>query len=154
VKNKFYIWPEDDYSSYKILDRKPDKYWGGFAILGTRFHPIGDFDTDEFVVPDEPCRIYQTRKGYRIFFTGRYAPDLDLMLDELIERGGDPLYSKYCRKKRYYAARLDPKYESLTGNPCVTRLVMAQGTPLEPWNEIISLHDDWTGALRSGCELC
>jgi hypothetical protein len=149
-----YIWPDWDMSPYKFIYRKPDNSYGGFRIIGTRFHPVADFDGGEFMIPDEPFRLYRTQKGYRGFFTGRYAPDIDLMLDEMVARGADPVYAKYCRLKRYYAMRIDPKYPDRRPNFSVTQFVMEQGHSLPEWEEIINLHDRLTNAHEKFSVLC
>lgn len=149
-----YIWPEGDTSAYKFIYRDPDNHYSGFRIIGTRYHPVADFDEEGFVIPDEPFRLYKTQKGYRGFFVGRYAPDLDSMLDEMVMRGADPIYAKYCRRKRYYAMRIDPKYPDPKSNLSVARLVMSQGEPLPEWGEIIDLHDRFTNAHEKFSVLC
>ena len=75
---QFYVWPESDQSYMKLIWKYPtQKYPGGFHVLGSRYHPVGDFDRPDIRLPNEPLRIYETQHGFRVFFTGRYDVDLD-----------------------------------------------------------------------------
>lgn len=145
--NKFYVWPEDDTSYMKLIWKHPTaKYPSGFHVLGSRYHPVGDFDRPDIMLPRESVRIYETRNGFRVFFTGRYNVPLDPMFDELDQMGGDRLYSKYARKRRYFAMRVEPKSRP-TGYPfAVARLVDQVGAPLPEWEELISYHDQLVNA--------
>lgn len=151
---KVFIWPDWDDSQYKIIYRNRDGFYGGFRLIGTKFHPVGDFDGEKPFIPDEPYRLYKTQKGYRGFFTGRYAPDLDATLEEMKAMGADPLYVKYCGRKRYYAMRVDPKFLDPSSRIGVARLVFSQGTPLPEWDKIIALHDEMTNANDKLATLC
>lgn len=144
---KYFIWPDEDRSRYKLIWRYPCERYDGFHVLGTRFHPIGDFDgEDPPPVPNEPYRLYRTRGGYRVLYTGRVTLDRKNMMetfDILDEMGGDKLYTKYARKRGYFAARLEPKYPSPKVVNSVARLVAYEGTPHPEWEDIIRLHDSW-----------
>lgn len=144
---KFFVWPESDTSYMKLIWKFPTKkYRSGFHILGSRYHPVGDFDTPDVVLPGESLRIYETRHGFRVFFTGRYNVDLDSMFDELDAMGGDPLYSKFARQRRYYAMRVEPKELPVPNPHAITRFVEQTGKPLPEWEMLIDYHDKLTNA--------
>jgi hypothetical protein len=146
----FFVWPDEDTSYVKLILKQPTKkYPAGFHLLGTRYHPIGDFDREDVKLPNEPMRIYKTRNGFRVFFTGRYDVNLDSMFDELDAMGGDPLYSKYARMRRYYACRIEPKFPPAPTNFSITRLVAETGPCLPEWREFIKIHDEATNALAT-----
>lgn len=148
---KFYVWPESDTSYMKLVWKQPTKkYPSGFHVLGSRYHPVGDFDRSDIRLPNESVRVYETRHGFRVFFTGRYNPDLDAMFDELDALGGDPLYSKYARRRRYYASRVEPKELPCPSPWSVCRLLEQVGTPLPEWEKFIEFHDQRTNALAQG----
>lgn len=145
---QFYVWPEDDTSYMKLIWKHPTKkYPSGFHILGSRYHPVGDFDRPDIRLPDEPMRIYQTRHGYRVFFTGRYNTNINSMFDELDALGGDPLYSKFARQRRYFACRIEPKEMPAPEPWSICRLVGENGGPLPEWEKFIAYHDQATNAL-------
>jgi hypothetical protein len=144
---KFLTWPDSDESYMKIIRKSPTKQHPyGFHVLGTRYHPIGDFDTPEAILPNEPLRIYQTKNGFRVFFTGRYDVDRDAMFDELDAMGGDMLYSKFGKSRRYFASRIEPKTLDAPRNHAVTKLLSEIGTPLPQWRQLIEYHDSVTNA--------
>lgn len=146
MKN-FFVWPDDDYSYVKLIWKHPTpKYPQGFHVLGTRFHPIGDFDREDVRLPDEPLRIYKTLNGWRVFFTGRYNVDVNSMFDELDALGGDPLYSKYARMRKYFAMRIEPKVVPTPFPGSIAKLVEAQGTPHPEWERLIEIHDQLVNA--------
>lgn len=148
---KFYIWPDGDTTYMKMIWKHPTKkYPSGFHILGSRYHPIGDFDRPDVLLPRESLRIYETRNGFRVFFTGRYNVDLDSMFDELDSMGGDPLYSKFARQRRYFASRVEPKELPAPEPWSVTRLVEQTGEPLPEWIKFIEKHDQLTNAYAQG----
>jgi hypothetical protein len=148
TRRKFFIWPDEDTSYMKMIWRYPSKkYTNGFHILGSRYHPVGDFDREDIMMPNEPLRIYKTRNGFRVFFTGRYNVNVDSMFDELDSLGGDPLYSKYARVRRYYACRVEPKFAPVPENFSVTRLLEETGPCLPEWRKFIETHDEITNAL-------
>lgn len=141
-------WPADDTAYMKLIYKLPTpKYPNGFHLLGSRIHPVGDFDTDTARLPDEPLRIYKTAHGYRVFFTGRYNPDLDSMCDELLEMGGDPQYSKFVKMRGYYGCRVDPKTQSNSDGIAVTRFLSETAPALPEWSEFIQTHDRMTNAF-------
>ena len=145
---RYYIWPDEDKSYYKLIWRYPCERYDGFHVLGTRYHPIGDFDGEEFPhLPDEPARVYRTRKGFRVMYVGRITDSRDelmRMFDVMDEMGGDKLYTKYARKRGYYAARLEPKYPSPKVVNSVARLIFQQGDTHPQWEKLIQIHDSWT----------
>jgi hypothetical protein len=146
-EQKFFTWPDEDTSYMKMIWKSPTlKYPSGFHVLGTRYHPIGDFDHPDVMLPDEPMRIYQTRNGYRVFFTGRYDVDRDAMFQELDAMGGDRLYSKLARTRRYFASRVEPKQLPAPDNYAITRLVAETGPARSEWREFIDYHDQLTNA--------
>jgi len=148
---EFFVWPEADTSYMKLIWKYPSpKYPSGFHVLASRYHPIGDFDRPDIRLPDEPLRVYKTRNGFRVFFTGRHNPDLNTMFDELDFLGGDALYSKYARIRRYYAARIGPKEMPCPYPWAVCRLVGQTGKPLPEWERLIRFHDEKTNALAPG----
>jgi hypothetical protein len=141
MKN-FFVWPDGDDSDVKLIWKHPTpKYPRGFHVLGSKKHPIGDFDREDVLLPDEPLRIYKTMNGYRVFFTGRYKPDVNAMFDELDSLGGDPLYSKYARMRRYFAVRIEPKCVPPTDNYAIAKLVAEQGDTHPGWMRFIDIHD-------------
>lgn len=141
-KSKYYVWPDDDFTYVKMIRKHgTNKYPHGFRILGTRFHPVGDFDRDDVRLPDEPLRIYKTMHGWRVFFTGRYNVDLDRTLDEFDSMGGDPVYSEYARLRKYFAMRIDPKVIPAPYPSAVARFVGETGEPRPEWMKLISMHD-------------
>jgi hypothetical protein len=151
TNRKFFIWPDEDTAYMKLIWRYPSKkYPSGFHVLGSRYHPVGDFDRPDVLLPRESLRIYETRNGFRVFFTGRFNTNLDSMFDELDQLGGDPLYSKYARQRRYYACRVDPKTNPAPDPWSVCRLVEQVGEPLPEWREFIEFHDAQTNALAEG----
>lgn len=138
-----YQWPPEDNSLMKlILAEKPDGR--SFRVLISRHHPIGDFDGGiPPVLPDESFRLYRTVNGSRIFFTGRFGEPPCDFLPGLLPLGLDPIYSKICIDRGYYAARVDPK------NPGASRVaeLLEQSGPVHPgWQKMIELHDSMTGA--------
>ena len=144
---KFFIWPESDTSYMKIIWKGPtDKYPHGFHVLGSRYHPIGDFDSPNARLPDEPLRIYQTRNGFRVFFIGRYDVDRDSMFDELDAMGGDRLYSRFGKKRGYYSSRIEPKDLPAPQNYSVARFLFESGTAVPQWQQLIEYHDFVTNA--------
>jgi len=151
---RYFVWPEHDRSYMKTIFRHPStQYPHGFHVLGSRFHPIGDFDNPGVHLPAEPLRIYRTAHGWRVFFIGRHDVNVDDMFDELDALGGDPLYSRYGRKKRYFAMRVDPKTHPVPPNWAVTSLVEQTG-PLRPeWERLVSRHDALTRALEKNTVL-
>lgn len=150
TKQKFFVWPDEDTAYMKMIWKYPTKkYPQGFHILGSRYHPVGDFDRDDIMMPNEPMRIYKTRNGFRVFFTGRYNVNMDSMFDELDDLGGDPLYSKYARVRRYYACRVEPKFLPVPENFSVTRLIGKTGSCLQEWERFIETHDELTNALST-----
>lgn len=147
----FFVWPESDNSYMKVVWKYPTKkYASGFHVLGSRYHPVGDFDRPDVQLPDESLRIYETRNGFRVFFTGRYNVPFNPMLDELDALGGDRMYSRFARQRRYYASRLDPKELPAPEPWSVTRFVQQIGTPLPEWSDFIAFHDERTNALVPG----
>jgi len=147
IMKNFYIWPDEDTSYVKLIWKYPTpKYPHGFHILGTRYHPIGDFDRDDISLPDEPMRIYKTMNGWRVFFTGRHNVDVNTMFDELDTLGGDPLYSKYARKRRYFAVRVEPKMVPTPSPSSVALLMGENGKPLPEWEKFIAMHDEMVNA--------
>jgi hypothetical protein len=150
----FFIWPDEDTSYVKLIWKHPTrKYPSGFHIFGTRYHPIGDFDREDVRLPDEPMRIYETRNGFRVFFTGRYNVNLNSMFDELDAMGGDPLYSKYARMRKYYACRIEPKSRPAPAHFSIARLLNETGPCLPEWRKFIEMHDQATNALATHTEL-
>ena len=144
---KFPIWPDEDTSYMKIIWKNPtENHPYGFHVLGTRYHPIGDFDSPDAILPNEPLRIYQTRNGFRVFFTGRYNVDRDAMFDELIGMGGDERYSKFGKNRRYFASRIEPKNFPTPENYAVARFVSESFQALPEWKELIEYHDAMTNA--------
>jgi len=153
-KQKFFVWPEDDTSYMKMVWKSPTpKYPYGFHVLGSRYHPIGDFDHPNAMLPDEPMRIYQTRHGYRVFFTGRYDVDRDSMFDELVAMGGDRLYSKLGRTRRYFTARVEPKELPAPNHYAIVRLLVETAPARPEWKDYIEYHDQLTNAHSPDAEL-
>lgn len=151
---QFFVWPESDTSYMKMIWKFPTrKYPSGFHILGSRYHPVGDFDRPDVSLPDESLRIYETRHGYRVFFTGRYNVNLDSMFDELDAMGGDPLYSKFARQRRYFAMRVEPKDQPAPSPFAIARLVEQTGEPLPEWKRMIEYHDALVNAFDSSAVL-
>jgi hypothetical protein len=144
---KFFVWPDNDYSYMKMIWKQPTrKYPDGFHVLGSRFHPIGDFDNPNVMLPDEPMRIYKTQKGFRVFFTGRYDVDRNAMFDELDAMGGDKLYSKFARFRRYFASRVEPKSLPAPDGYAVTQFLEETGSARPEWKDLIETHDRLTNA--------
>jgi len=140
-----YIWPEGDKTPWRVIQKPNGKAWGPFKILGSQIFPIGDFDSGEPSL-DEPHRVYKTHKGYRVFYTGRVDPDFDAMLNLMKDQGADKTYCDIAHRRRYYAARIEPKYASEKGsNWAICRLVNEYGQRNPAWNEIINFHDMRTG---------
>ena len=140
-----YVWPKGDKAPWRIIQKPAGKAWGAFKILGTQMFPIGDFDEG---IPrlNEPHRIYKTHKGYRVFYTGRVDPDLDAMLAVMKRNGADETYCDIASRRRYYAARIEPKYPSAKNNDwAICQLVAEYGQRNTAWNEIINIHDMETG---------
>lgn len=142
-----YVWPEGDTTPYRIIQKPVGRAWGAFKILGSQIFPVGDFDNGR---PNlrEPNRAYQTSKGWRIFYTGRVNPNLDAMLETMVNDGCDTMYADIAKRRRYYASRIEPKYAdpTLGESSAVTRFVEEQGTRNSAWDEFIAIHDEWTGA--------
>lgn len=149
-----YYWPSKDTDSMKLIWKEPTpRYPYGFHVLASRYHPIGDFDTPELPnLPKESLRIYKTKSGFRIFFTGRYNVEMEPMLKELDAMGGDQTYSRVSFLRGYYAVRVQPK--RLVDQPvAVARFLRQEGTPLPAWNEFIARHDELTNAVNSSVPL-
>mgnify|MGYP006274870187 CR=1 FL=1 len=147
----YFVWPDDDTSYMKMVFRYPDeRYPAGFHVLGSRYHPVGDFDDPGVKLPKESLRIYKTAHGWRVFFTDRYNVNVSSMFDELDSLGGDKLYSRYGRRKKYFAMRVDPKVPTPPKNWAVTKLIEQVGTPRPEWQSLISEHDRLTRALEPG----
>lgn len=142
-----YIWPEGDKTPWRIIQKPQGRSWGPFKILGSQILPVGDFD-DGRPYLDEPHRLYRTNKGWRLFYTGRYDPNFDIMLDKIGEDGADPYFVKIARKRRYYATRIEPKYEIPfgVGGWGVASLVGEWGDRHPGWDDFIEVHDSWTNA--------
>jgi hypothetical protein len=144
----FFVWPDEDTSYVKLIYKHPTKkYPFGFRIFGTKYHPIGDFDSQDIRLPNESMRIYQTLNGYRVFFTDRFNVDINSMFDELDAMGGDPSYSKYARIRKYYACRIEPKTQNPPPNFSVARLIDVTGPSLPEWERFIEMHDQACNAL-------
>lgn len=144
-----YQWPPWD-DSYMKLILKEKQGGNSFRLIGTRLLPVGDFDGDGHAMslPDEPARIYRTRNGYRVFFTGRYGEPPGQFLESLLPLGCDPMYVKICQKRGFYSMRVDPKEPVEPFLPVsVTRLVAQFGIILPEWQRLISVHDGMTRAL-------
>lgn len=143
----FYVWPDEDTSYMKMIWKHPTKkYPSGFHILGSRYHPVGDFDRPDILLPSESLRIYETRNGFRVFFTGRYNVNLDSMFNELDAMGGDPLYSKFARQRKYFAMRVEPKSLPAPTPFSIARFVEQTGSPLPEWERLIDYHDQLVNA--------
>ena len=146
-EQKFFTWPDEDTSYMKMIWKSPTrKYPHGFHVLGSRYHPIGDFDSPNALLPNEPMRIYQTKNGFRVFFTGRYNVNRDAMFEELDAMGGDKLYSKLARTRRYFASRVEPKNLPAPDNYSVTRFLEETGPARPEWKDFIEYHDQLTNA--------
>lgn len=147
-----YVWPSDDDAYMKMIRKtRPDGFQ--FRILGSRFHPIGDFDSPNATLPDEPARVYQTANGLRVFFVGRYGEPPGSFLEELVSYGGDPTYARICRARGYYACRVDPKTPTFGEDYAVTRLLGQTGEARPEWAKFIEHHDDITNALATHATL-
>ena len=141
-----YIWPEGDKTPWRIIQKPKGEKWGAFKILGSAVLPVGDFDDGEPTL-DEPHRVYKTHKGYRVFYTGRYDPDFDGMVNKMLGDGVDEYYAKIAKRRRYYASRIEPKYfDRFAENWAVTKFLSQNGEIHPAWNEFIEIHDGWTGA--------
>lgn len=144
---RIFVWPDEDTSYMKLIWKFPTKkYKSGFHILGSRYHPVGDFDRPDVLLPDESLRIYETRNGFRVFFTGRYNVDLNSFFDEVDAMGGDPLYSRFARQRKYFAMRLEPKELPVPEPHAVTRFIEQTAPPLPEWQKLIDFHDQITNA--------
>ena len=144
----YYIWPNGDQTYMKLIRRRASKlYPDGFTLLGSKFHPVGDFDSEDAKLPSEPLRIYKTKNGYRVFFINRFNPDLNSMFDELKAMGGDPFYSKCGKERGFYACRISPKSLVLTDRVAVTHLIRQTGEALPEWENFIQYHDVATNAF-------
>ena len=148
---EWYVWPDEDSSFYKIIHKPAGKMWGAFDVIGSKIHPMGDFDNG--IVPNlnEPHRVYQTRKGYRVFYTGRYNPPFLPTLHEMWDQGADKSYLKNAKYRKYYAARVSPKYtDDLVNNPgssySIVKLVYDTGEAHPGWTDFIAAHDELTNA--------
>ena len=146
-----FVWPAGDNDYMKIiLKEKPNGH--SFRLIGTRLHPIGDFDDGHgMTLPDEPARIYRTRNGHRVFFTGRHGEPPGEFLGNLVAHGCDPRYAEICRKRGFYAVRVDPKEPASDFAPfAVTRLLGQSGIILPEWQRLIAVHVAMTRALDAG----
>jgi hypothetical protein len=144
-----YQWPEGDTTPWRLIQKPAGERWGAFRILGSSTLPVGDFDSKRRPYIPEAHRAYKTNKGWRIMYVGHYAPPMDWMLDRMEEQGADPDFTRIAKKRRYYAARVDPKYEiPYLGfeDWAITTLVDAIGEPHPFWEEYISVHDELTRA--------
>ena len=140
-----YVWPEGDKTPWRVIQKPSGKSWGPFKILGSQIFPIGDFDSGEPLL-DEPHRVYKTHKGYRVFYTGRVDPDFDAMLNLMKSQGADEIYCDIAHRRRYYAARIEPKYnQEKRSKWAICRLLNEYGQRNPAWNEIINFHDMRTG---------
>jgi len=140
-------WDDSDDSYMKLLFKEPTaKYPNGLYILGANRFPIGDFDNLDIPPIDEPARIYETAHGYRVFFTGRYNPNLPTMCDDLVSMGGDPQYSRFVKMRNYYACRVSPKSLTPKEGDSVARLVLETSPGLSEWDRFIQYHDGLVGA--------
>ena len=149
IQEKFYTWPKSDTSYMKVIRKLPnERYPKGFHLMGSRYHPIGDFDEPGVLLPAESLRIYKTIHGYRVFFTNRYNVDIDSMFDELDALGGDPLYSKYGRRRGYFACRIEPKSEVYGDRYAIAHLLEQTGKPLPEWAHFIKMHDQACNATE------
>jgi len=139
-------WQDGDDTPYRIVDKYP------FKIVGSQLFPIADFDKGRPNL-SEPNRVYQTTKGWRIFYTGRFNPNLDEMLETMLKDGCDPLYVRFAKRRRYYSSRIDPKIRPEQGSSyCVARFVKEHGTRNSAWDEFIAFFDERTGA-HNGAEM-
>ena len=142
-------WQDGDATPYRIIDEYPRR---AFKIVGSQIFPIADFDKGRPNL-SEPSRVYKTANGWRIFYTGRFNPNLDEMLQVMLSDGCDPLYVKFAKKRRYYSSRIEPKIRAERGlTSSVTRFVEEQGTRNSAWDEFIAFFDERTGA-HSGAEM-
>ena len=150
LKKDFFVWPDEDTSYVKLIWKHPtEKYPAGFHLLGTKYHPVGDFDREDVKLPNEPMRIYKTRNGFRVFFTSRHDVNVNSMFDELVALGGDKMYSKYGKMRKYYACRIEPKFPPVPTNFSIARLVAETGPCLPEWREFVKIHDEATNALAT-----
>ena len=147
--NNFHLWEPGDDAYMKMILRELGN-GKTYRNLGTRLHPIGDFDSPGARIPGEPARVYRTARGLRVFFIGRYGEPPGDFLESLVDLGCDPLYSKMCRQRGYYAARVDPKIPGYPGNTAVTALVGQTGEAHPGWDRFIRFHDELTRALEPG----
>ena len=148
-----YVWPKGDKTLWRIIQKPPGKAWGAFKILGTQTFPIGDFDSG---LPqlNEPHRAYRTHKGHRVFYTGRVDPDFDLMIEKMRSDGADKVYCDIAHRRRYYAARIEPKYNLPRGDDwAICRLLFEHGQRNPAWNEIINIHDNETNVFLNSDNL-
>lgn len=150
----YFVWPDGDTSYMKMVFRFPsEQYPHGFHVLGSRYHPVGDFDDPGVTLPAESLRIYKTAHGWRVFFTDRYDVNVGSMFDELDAMGGDKLYSRYGRRKKYFAMRVEPKTRPAPPNWAVTSLLEQTGRIRPEWARLIAEHDTRTRALERGTVL-
>lgn len=147
-----FVWPPGDGDYMKII-LKEKRDGSRFRILGSRVHPMGDFDTPGLPGFSEPTRVYRTSKGWRIFFTGRYGEPPGAFLRELADAGGDPIYARACQERGYYSARLDPKIPVSGMGFSVCHLTAQEGSVLPEWERLIAVHDEITNALATGTVL-
>ena len=147
--SKFHFWDTGDDAYMKLILRERDS-GQTYRILGTRLHPIGDFDSPGARIPGEPARVYRTARGLRVFFIGRYGEHPGQFLESLVPFGCDPVYSKLCRERGFYAVRVDPKTPGYPGNTAVAALVGQTGEAHPGWDRFIRFHDELTRALESG----
>jgi len=151
-----YHWPEGDFTSWRIIQKPAGSKWGAFKILGSNTLPVGDFDQPRRPFIPEPHRVYKTNKGWRVLYTSQYAPDFDQMVDLMEMQGADPDFTRIAKKRRYYAARIEPKYfPGDTGfeDWAIASLVDERGSRHPAWDEYIEVHDDWTRALSGASVL-
>lgn len=151
-----YQWPDGDHTPWRIIQKPAGRKWGAFKILGSSTLPVGDFDQRRRPFIPEPHRVYKTNKGWRVLYTGQYAPDLDWMVDRMEQQGADPDFTRIAKKRRYYAARIEPKYApSYPGfdDWAIVTLVDEIGDRHPMWDEYIAVHDDWTRATMNASAL-
>lgn len=140
-----YVWEPSDSDYFKIILKEKPPHTR-FRLIGTRQHPVGDFDGELVSLPDEPVRVYRTRNGNRVFFTGRYGEPPGDFLQSLVAHGCDPLYANICRERGFYAMRVDPKEPPPGLGYAVTRFVGQWGGVLPAWEKLIAVHDSMTHA--------
>lgn len=120
-------------------------------VIITRTFPVGDFDFEKPSI-SEPHRIYKTIRGWRVFYTGRIAPDITEMRSVMKYDGADLDYIKVLGKSKYYTARLTPKIDKLCadvfvgGDVGVVSFLSEKGKRLPEWSAFIDIHDKMTNA--------